>query len=82
MDRKQSVSSDAQWYCTHGQLDGSDTYYEIFFRLCRRYGISWTKASPGEKHFIEALTNYEFDKWKARSQGLDVGAVEPPFHLG
>lgn len=72
-------SSDAEWYCTHGKYDGSDDYYDIFFDLCRRYGVSWTKATETEKVFIKQMTKYQYNLMMAGKNGLPRDSVAAPF---
>ena len=44
-------ASDAQWYCRRDVEE--ERFYSIFFRLCRKYDVSWASASDKEKAFIE-----------------------------
>ena len=30
--------------------------YRIFFAMCRKFGVSWSKASEKQKAFIEEIT--------------------------
>ena len=50
-----TYSSDAEWYCTHGDHDDSRQYYDIFFSMCRKYGIRWTSATEKEKEKISCI---------------------------
>ena len=45
----------------------ADKFYEIFFRLCRKFNISWATASEKEKQFIEELTRYNYELEKGLS---------------
>ena len=72
-------SSDAEWYCTHSQYDGSDEYYDIFFALCHKFGVSWTKATKTEKVFIEQMARYQYDLRAANRKGLPKETVAVPF---
>lgn len=51
----------------------ADMFYEIFFSLCRKFNVSWSKASEKEKKFIEELTRYNYEKKK----GLNPTEIFP-----
>ena len=46
---------DAKWYFTHG-AEEDRLWYRIFFAMCRKFGVSWSKASEKQKAFIEEIT--------------------------
>ena len=35
---------DAKWYFTH-ETEEDRLWYRIFFAMCRKFGVSWPKAS-------------------------------------
>ena len=72
-------SSDAEWYVTHGDRDGSRQYYDIFFSMCRKYGVRWPSATEKEKYFIEAVTNHAFSLCKAQQEGRSPDTVPDAF---
>ena len=43
---------DAKWYFTH-KTEEDRLWYRIFFAMCRKFGVSWSKASEKQKAFIE-----------------------------
>ncbi len=43
---------DAKWYFTH-ETEEDRLWYRIFFAMCRKFGVSWSKASEEQKAFIE-----------------------------
>ena len=52
---------DAKWYFTH-ESDEDRLWYCIFFSMCRKFGVSWFKASEMQKAFIEELTRINFER--------------------
>ena len=54
MNEANKVLSDVEWYCR--QDPEAERFYNIFFKLCRKYNISWTSADEKEKAFIEEVT--------------------------
>ena len=47
---------DAKWYFTH-ETEEDRLWYRTFFAMCRKFGVSWPKASEEQKAFIEAITH-------------------------
>ena len=77
-----TYSSDAEWYFTHGDHDDSRQYYDIFFSMCRKYGIHWASATEKERYFIEfieAVTNQAFAVWMAKQKGKPLDAIPGVF---
>ena len=74
-----TYSSDAEWYFTHSEHDDSKQYYDIFFSMCRKYGIRWASATEKERYFIEAVTNHAFSVWKAKQEGKSLDTVPEVF---
>ena len=51
MDR----NAEMNWYLD--QFSGSrERFYEIHMQMCRKFGISWSKASSKERQFIGTQT--------------------------
>ena len=73
----QNVSSDAQWYCRRDSEE--DCFYNIFFKLCRKYNVNWASASEKEKCFIEEVTRVTYERDKAKRLGMDVSSLQPAF---
>ena len=46
---------DAKWYFTH-ETEEDRLWYRIFFAMCPKFGVSWSKASEEQKAFIEEIT--------------------------
>ena len=74
--RKQPVS-DAEWYCRRGPEE--ERFYEIFFKLCRKYNVRWASATPKEQTFIEEVTRVTYDRDRALRLGLPVSEIKPSF---
>ena len=68
--------SDAKWYFTHSQNDDSQKYYDIFFEMCHKYGISYASATEKQRWFIEAVTDYNYKVWKANQEGKSAEGIE------
>lgn len=64
---------DAKWYFTH-ETEEDRLWYRIFFSMCRKFGVSWSKASDEQKAFIEEITriNYERDAVKCNAMTQPV----------
>lgn len=71
------VPTDAQWYCR--QDPEADRFYEIFFRICRKYNVSWSSASEKERGFIEEVTRVTYERDKAHRLGLPLDDISPSF---
>lgn len=56
---------DAKWYFTH-ETEEDRLWYRIFFSMCRKFGVSWPKASEGQKAFIEEIARINFEKEMAK----------------
>lgn len=74
---KTPLSSDAEWYCRKDPEEAR--FYEIFFKMCRKYGISWASAGEREKLFIEELTRVTYERDKALRLGLPLNEIRPSF---
>ena len=56
-----------------------ERFYEIFFRLCQKYGVRWASATPKEQRFIEEVTRVTYERDRALRLGLPLSAVRPSF---
>lgn len=70
-------ASDAEWYCRKDEEE--ERFYEIFFRMCRKYGISWASATDKERGFIEEVTRVTYERDKAHRLGLPASEIRPAF---
>ena len=52
---------DAKWYFTH-ETEEDRLWYRIFFAMCRKFGVSWPKASEEQKAFIEEITRINYER--------------------
>ena len=77
MMEKVSAPSDASWYCRKDPEE--ERFYAIFFKLCRKYGISWASAGEKEKQFIEEVTRVTYERDRAIRLGLPLEAIRPAF---
>lgn len=60
---------DAKWYFTH-ENDEDRLWYRIFFSMCRKFGVSWSKAGEMQKAFIEELTRINFEREMAKKSAV------------
>ena len=70
-------ASDAAWYCRHDEEE--ERFYNIFFKLCRKYDVSWASASEKEKAFIEEVTRVTYERDRALRTGQPLSTVRPAF---
>lgn len=70
-------ASDAQWYCRRDAEE--ERFYNFFFKLCRKYDVSWASASEKEKAFIEEVTRVTYERDKAIRNGQPLSEVRPAF---
>ena len=56
---------DAKWYFTH-ETEEDRLWYRIFFAMCRKFGVSWPKASEEQKAFIEEITRINYEREMAK----------------
>jgi len=75
--RKENPTSDAEWYC-HRDSEG-ERFYEIFFQMCRKYGVRWASADEKERRFIEEVTRVTYERERAIRLGLPLSEVRPAF---
>ena len=60
---------EAKWYFTH-ETEEDRLWYRIFFAMCRKFGVSWPKASETQKAFIEELTRINFEREMAKKSAV------------
>lgn len=70
-------TSDAEWYCRKDPEE--DRFYDIFFKLCRKYNVSWASATEKEKAFIEEIARVTYERDKAIRTGTPIADVKPAF---
>ena len=56
---------DAKWYFTH-ETEEDRLWYRIFFAMCWKFGVSWSKASEEQKAFIEEITRINYEREMAK----------------
>lgn len=59
------IMDDAKWYFTH-ETEEDRLWYRIFFSMCRKFSVSWSKASETQKAFIEELTRINYEREVAK----------------
>lgn len=65
MDR----DAEMKWYLD--QFSGSrERFYEIHMQMCRKFGISWSKATSKERQFIEEITRSPSSVSRPRKPGF------------
>ena len=77
MDHLNRPRSDAEQYCRRDPEE--ERFYDIFFRLCRKYGVSWASAGEKEKRFIEEVTRVTYERDRALRLGLPLEDVRRAF---
>ena len=75
--RKDMSASDAEWYCRNDPEEAQ--FYEIFFRVCRKYGVRWASANEKERQFVEEVTRVTYERERAIRLGLPLSEVRPAF---
>lgn len=71
------AASDAALYCRRDPEE--ERLYDIFFKLCRKYGVSWASADEKDKRFIEEVTRMTYERDRALRLGLPLEDVRPVF---
>ena len=77
MNEPKRPASDAEWYCRKDPE--ADQFYEIFFKMCRKYHVSWCSASEKERLFIVEVSRVTYERDRATRLGLPVDSVRPAF---
>ncbi len=75
--RRENPASDAAWYCRKDAE--KERFYEIFFQMCRKYGVRWSSADEKERKFIEEVTRVTYERERAVRLGLPLSEVRPSF---
>lgn len=70
-------SSDAAWYCRHDPE--KERFYEIFFKLCKKYNVRWASADEKEKLFLSEVARVTYERDKAKRLGLPLSEIRPSF---
>lgn len=58
---------EARWYFTHESAEDR-LWYQIFFSMCKKFGVSWPKATPAQKVFIEEITRVNYERELAKRE--------------
>ena len=40
----------------------------MFFSMCREFGVSWPKATPAQRAFIEEITRVNYEREMAKRE--------------
>ncbi len=75
--RKGDPASDAAWYCRKDVEE--ERFYEMFFQMCRKYGVRWASADEKERQFIEEVTRVTYERERAVRLGLPLSEIRPAF---
>lgn len=67
------------WYLDRAKDERANRYYEIFFKVCQDFNISWTSGPPKEKAFAEEVARVTFEREEAIAKGLPLSTVRPFF---
>lgn len=62
------MDSQAKWYFTH-ETEEDRLWYQIFFSMCKKFGVAWSQADDAQKAFIEEITRFNFESELARKTG-------------
>ena len=63
---KKAALSDAGWYFQ--QSEKSREFYIVFGTVCRKYGVSWSEASPAVRACISELVKLTLERNAAERQ--------------
>ena len=77
VDRINTPPSEAESYCRKDP--DAERFYDIFFKLCRKYSVSWASADEKEKRFIEEVTRVTYERDRALRLGLPLEDIRPAF---
>ena len=75
--RKETLAFGAAWYCRKDAEEGR--LYEMFFQMCREYGMRWANADEKELRFIEEVTRVAYEREQAIRLGFSLTDVHPSF---
>ena len=71
-------ASDAKWYFERA-IGQEQEYYDIFFEMCKKFNVSWGKASEKQKAFISEVTRVSFEHKLASRGEISRSAIRPSF---
>lgn len=54
-------------------------YYDIFFKMCRKFHVEWASATEKEKSFISEVTRVTYERKLAQQTGIPLDTVRPAF---
>ena len=57
---EEAALSDAEWYFR--QSEKSREFYIVFGTVCRKYGVSWSEASPAVRECISDLVKLTLER--------------------
>ena len=77
MAGQNKTKSEAAWYFEKNPE--AERYYEIFFRLCRKYNVNWPSASAKERAFIEEVTRVTYEYDRSARLGEPFSTIRPAF---
>ena len=77
--KEQQSASNAEWYFRKDPE--VNRFYDIFFKMCRKYNVNWASANEKEKVFIEELTRVTYERDKAVRLGLPLADIRPAFSI-
>ena len=75
--KKENRLFEAEWYCRKDPEE--ERFYEIFFRMCQKYGVRWASAEEKERQFIEEVTRVTYERERALRLGSPLSDVRPSF---
>ena len=58
---------EARWYFTH-ESEEDRLWYQTFFSMCKKVGVSWSKATPAQRAFIEEITRINYEREMAKRE--------------
>ena len=56
-----------------------DAERETFYRIGRRFNVTWSTATPEVRAFIEEVTRVTYEQEKAKRNGVSLSTVKPFF---
>ena len=59
----------AKWYFAH-ETEEDRLWYHIFFSMCRKFGVSWPKASKEQKTFIGEIIRVNYEREAAKRNAV------------
>ena len=63
--------------CRHDPEE--ERFYEIFFKLCKKYNVRWASADGKEKQFLSEVARVTYERDKAKRLGLPLSKIRPSF---